>query len=652
MRYDISYEITSLVFLICIAVHFYSKKSYPSSLNNMFGLYLSCCMADIVLDIIGVGLIADAELVPLWLNYAVNIGYYLMQMLMPYLMFSYVLILTERMAAMRLKRRFMTALPFLVIAVVIITTPFTRLIFYYDENLVYTYGDISWITYVFSTGYVIATDAIIIIDRQKLTRRHLITLLSFTVISFIAITIQFFNHRLLVTGVAMTACLMILYLTLQNSRHITDGLTEMLDKNSFDLYIREQMLLRSSRSYIVIVGLCSIRVLELTLGVYLTEKLIKHLCAHVNELSESNPTFRINDEQVAIVLSGKDSARVLAGCLHNSVNCSHNLDGMEISVSGSVAYMQTPCQRYSHSDVLHIIQRMTDIIRKCADNRLICFDESAIEQLRREESIIHAMRESVDDPSKPGLQVWLQPMFSPGNGRFMSAEALLRFTHPTLGSISPEEFIPLAESNAILPELGEFVLRRVCEYERDYSLSRMLKNISINISEAELLNEGIARRTMGIIEEFAIDKSFICLEVMETIDTDSYPAIHRHINEISSSGVSFLLDDFGCGYANFDSIMSLPFACVKLDKSILNATENSPRAQVVLKVMINMIHDIDMLVIAEGAENREQVALLESMGVDLIQGYYFAHAMPIAQCVEFLKSAEATSRERALSACH
>ena len=257
-------------------------------------------------------------------------------------------------------------------------------------------------------------------------------------------------------------------------------------------------------------------------------------------------------------------------------------------------------------------------------------------RLRVEEALQHAL-------DRDELSVCFQPRIDVRSGRACGAEALLRWTSFELGSVSPGEFIPVAEETGLIVPIGEWVLETVCRQARAFETAIPGRvRYSINVSGRQFLEPDLAGRLAGIVANADIDPNLLEIEVTETVAIRRPAEAKRVLGQLREAGIEAALDDFGTGYSSLSMLLELPLDCLKLDRSIVQGIHRNPDAASVAQAMILMAHSLGLRVVAEGVEESAQLDLLASLDCDEAQGFLFAPALPP---VEFIALANRMSRD-------
>ncbi len=235
--------------------------------------------------------------------------------------------------------------------------------------------------------------------------------------------------------------------------------------------------------------------------------------------------------------------------------------------------------------------------------------------------------------------VYYQPQINISSKRVSGTEALLRWSNPALGDISPAEFIPLAEQTGIIVQLGEFVLHRAirdtAEWQQKYDANL---TVSVNLSPRQFRDPNLINYIEETIKKHLSSGRSLELEITEGVLMRGYRYIDDALKRLKALGVNIAMDDFGTGYSSLSYLRKFPFDILKIDKSFIdNVAHKSPDLTLV-KATIAMAHGLNLAVVAEGVETAEQLTLLEMLGCDYAQGYFFSKPIPFAAMDKFLQA--------------
>lgn len=234
------------------------------------------------------------------------------------------------------------------------------------------------------------------------------------------------------------------------------------------------------------------------------------------------------------------------------------------------------------------------------------------------------------------FEVHYQPIIDKEKGCVVSGEALVRWNHPRFGLLLPGRFIPSAEQDGAIHALGDFVLREACEQSKRWkNEGHPFYKVTINISLAQLSDMKFPGRVKQILAETGVNPRDLELEITESmamIDPDSTKMI---INELKDVGMRIVLDDFGAGYSSLNHLRNFPIDGLKIDGQFIRHSLLSDRDTKIMHSIILLAKALDLQVVAEGVETKEQLDLLTEMECNQLQGYYFTHPLPSREYEEW-----------------
>ncbi|GIE34404.1 hypothetical protein Ait01nite_074490 [Actinoplanes italicus] len=264
---------------------------------------------------------------------------------------------------------------------------------------------------------------------------------------------------------------------------------------------------------------------------------------------------------------------------------------------------------------------------KAAGGQLVEYTPELDERAEAAERLGADLRHSLDDGD---FQVHYQPIVDLRDGRTVAVEALVRWTHPVRGPVSPAAFIPIAEDNGLICELGEWIMRTSCRQLatwRETTGDRAPRYISVNVSPRQLSEPGFPDVVMSILAETGISPSDLLIEVTETAifgggtATEAVETLHR-------SGIRIALDDFGTGHSSLGLLRTVPVDVIKVDKSFVDEITEPGRRAVIVDALIHVCRGLDLRAVAEGVETAEQADYLRDLGYQYAQGYHFGRPAP------------------------
>jgi diguanylate cyclase (GGDEF)-like protein len=245
-----------------------------------------------------------------------------------------------------------------------------------------------------------------------------------------------------------------------------------------------------------------------------------------------------------------------------------------------------------------------------------------------------ALRQAVAEGS---LRLHYQPMVRFDDRTPMGLEALLRWTHPELGKVSPAEIIPVAESTGLIAPMGEWILHAACAQVRAWrDAGRQPLPVSVNVSPRQFALSDLRRQVSEALRANRLEPHWLELEITESAVLGDDQDVPATLRDLRAMGVRVALDDFGTGYSALGYLTRLPIDTLKMDRSFVRDVDSDPSASGVVRAVVGMAHSLGMRVVAEGVDADEQARALQSLGCDVLQGFLISGALPPDEVVRFL----------------
>jgi EAL domain-containing protein (putative c-di-GMP-specific phosphodiesterase class I) len=248
------------------------------------------------------------------------------------------------------------------------------------------------------------------------------------------------------------------------------------------------------------------------------------------------------------------------------------------------------------------------------------------------------------------LTLNFQPIVDTANRRHRGAEVLLRWNHPERGAISPVEFIPLAEADGQIVEIGDWVLEQACRYWSAWREKGIDPGfLAINISRIQFRRR-LSARLAELMSIYGVPPEALELEITESVLLDDHTQVADELNNLRAVGVTLSLDDFGTGYSSLSYLKRFRFDVLKIDRSFIAGLPDGPDDILLVKAILAMAKGFGLKVVAEGVETQEQLSFVAAQGCDLAQGYLLSRPMPDEAYLAYLKDLQGGFEPLRLSA--
>ncbi|SDN05602.1 putative bifunctional diguanylate cyclase/phosphodiesterase [Vreelandella arcis] len=313
-----------------------------------------------------------------------------------------------------------------------------------------------------------------------------------------------------------------------------------------------------------------------------------------------------------------------------------DLDKSLISLSLAVGEVSYP----DHGDSAQLLLRRADIALDSARHHQDAhqrYVEGQDERHLRQLTLIHDLRDAVSNN-----ELWMayQPKIATHNGQVCQFEALMRWRHPSLGFVPPDEFISLAERSGNIRQLSQWMLEHVTAQLHEWQQQGHRVSVAVNLSASDVTDAELPRQLAELLARYHLAADQVSLEVTESAVMQDIEAATRTLNELSRLGMSIAIDDYGTGYSSLAQIKRLPVNELKIDKSFVLKIDTQEDDLTIVRSTIEMGHSLGLSIVAEGVENAASASLLNRLGCDYLQGYWFAKPMPSDDVLSWLDAVE------------
>ncbi len=284
------------------------------------------------------------------------------------------------------------------------------------------------------------------------------------------------------------------------------------------------------------------------------------------------------------------------------------------------------------SDVDDIISKVSlahSMSKNKKDSVIWDYDHRYKQQVLEMTTIINKMDMAIANRE---FCAYLQPKFSLSDNSLIGAEALVRWIEADGNIIAPNNFIPIFESNGFVVELDKFILESICQLLLRWQVKGLKPiPIAVNFSRLHLANDSFVADIKQIVDRHRLSHSLIEVELTETTILENEQVLKRVIDDLHAANFTISIDDFGAGYSSLGLLKAFKMDTIKLDRSFIIYDDENNRGELVIDGIVKLAHSLNMKIVAEGIEEREQAEFLKSIGCEAAQGYYFAKPMPIEE---------------------
>ncbi|MTI44655.1 PAS domain S-box-containing protein/diguanylate cyclase (GGDEF)-like protein [Roseibium hamelinense] len=368
-------------------------------------------------------------------------------------------------------------------------------------------------------------------------------------------------------------------------------------------------------------------------------------------LPQGQTMARLSGDEFAVILTEIQDEwsveSVASAILKNLANVVTMDNADDFYVTGSIGIAVSPSDGNSIEALLRHVDMAMYQAKSEGGNTFSFFSKRLDRKTNRAIKLETALRRAIAEET---IELHFQPIHDFQTGSIASCEVLARWSHPELGRVPPDEFIPIAEESGLIVPLGIWILRRSCQTFQSLQRSGFtLPKISVNISPRQCREAGFADTVAYILDETGMTPDCLQLEITESVMFDNRridPA--EVLTDLKNLGIHLSLDDFGTGFSSLSYLKQLPIDTLKIDRSFIKDIENDADDRALVSAIISMASSLDIQVVSEGAENAAQCEILTKMGCRLIQGYHISRPMAEADFRSYLRADVASEHAQAV----
>jgi len=386
----------------------------------------------------------------------------------------------------------------------------------------------------------------------------------------------------------------------------------------------------SSVSALLLLDLDRFKVINDTRGHHSGDALLREVAERIVSTIRANDfAARIGGDEFAIILNDvENEGAINSRCVQilRAINEPYSISGTDQVIGASIGVSIIPTDGEDYDELL----RLSDLAMyqaKASGRNCHCFFSETMNQIAQADAKLeNELREALQFDQ---FALHYQPIVDTNTLKYVGLEALLRWEHPVQGLLMPASFIRVAEDTGLMDDIGKWVIKEVC---RQISVSEkegvILPRVALNISPRQFQNQDVGAEIFENIERYGIDHSRIAIEITEELLFDNSGRAGKMLDKLCESGIGISIDDFGTGYSSLQYLRDLPATCLKIDRTFIARIEKSAADRAIIGTISHLAHALGMKVIAEGVENKSQLALLKASGCDEVQG--FDIAMPLS----------------------
>lgn len=468
--------------------------------------------------------------------------------------------------------------------------------------------------------------------RRTTEKKVICSLFTFALLAEVGFISEFLSPDVLSPNLFTAFGLLFIQLLTNRAEDYIDAVTEIPNDRAFKKFF-EVNLKTAQYSSVYIIYVENTRLLNLTIGHAKVNEILKQIGSYLENITNKN-VFYIDSSTYAIFPRLTPSSKdVFFSGINKRFGMPWDVDGADFLISIKTLEIKIP----KDADSCDKIYAYADYLKseKTTSGQLQYASHAQLKDNSRTLIVENCIKKAIEND---GFCMYYQPIYSVNDKKIVSAEALIRLIDPEYGLISPAEFIPIAERNGSIIQIGKCVLKMVFDFIKRNNIESMgLDYIEVNLSVIQCMQKNLADIIMSLAVDNNVNSKNINLEITETAAAERPVMLMHNMQLLVDNEYTFSLDDFGTGYSNISSMVDMPLMIIKFDKSIIDRASETEEGRILIESLAAMVKKMGKKIVAEGIETKEQLDQMEQLGIDYIQGYYFSRPLPEEEFLEYVR---------------
>lgn len=637
----LKFQIAATVILLIVEIIYFFRPKLNLLSNKIFSVLMISSAAYLLFDYATVFALVYYDFIPEWVVKFTHQGFIVFLDIALSCIYLYLNVLNRNQKRFSKNKTIFISLLYLLCLLTIIFAPIQ---YYIEEDGIYSYGLMVNCVYLIIILYSFLTiyESIRTLKKSKHKRQQKYTLFTMGIWLGFGIT-QIFLPKLLISSVGIAAMILLMFLSLENPSEYIDKETSSFNYSALKSVLSEYTN-KEQPFAIINVDLEDIPIIENHFGNdILTETLIE--IKTFIEKTFHVKTYRLERTSLSFILNEKQISRLdkYLEILCDRFTLTWNLKNTSIHLNAHADVVCCPTDFPFDGKISDLIDFVENCHNYTEDSGFLHrIDDTAKNNRNRKFKIIQIISDAIEND---GIEMFYQPIYNLKEKKYTNAEALVRLKdNHSIGFISPEEFIPIAEQNGLIMQLSNLIFNKVFKFMNEQKFyEKSIQHIEVNLSGLQSVDADLPRLMKNLMEKYNINPESVNLEITESIAITSGYMLKKNMDELKKYGCTFSMDDFGTGYSNLSQIAKVDFELIKIDKSLLwpcfeKNNKDIEKSRILLENMIEMILKMGRKIVVEGIETKEQYDYLATLGITFAQGFYFSKPLQEKNFIDFIIS--------------
>ncbi len=630
------FDIAAVILDIMLLIQFYATKQVKTKSRRTFAILLFTGMSAAILDLATIYPLTHADTFPLALNHLINAVFLMFTNLVVPIFTYYFIVTIDEHTVTEFPKRWWYFLPSFTSLILTATSPFTGLVYYFDENLQYRHGLGVIILYASTILYISIIVGLLIKNRRVIPNNQFAAMTIYIVFSILAIAIQASFPSLLVQMFAFSLALNMGFNLIQRPFDQVNYVTGVFNNKAMVMDITNKTAARR-KCMVYSVKLEDFDAIDNIFGTTYGNMVLREITSFFRSVKGNAAMYQAHRNHFVFCVENKEEmalAEATARRIHKRFDEPFVVKGDNAWVKAVIFEMRCPDVFSNAKNIIDVIEYLHTCERPFVNDNINIAGFNLIEKIDRTNHMKAIVERAI---SKEEFIVHYRPVYSIKEKKCLSAQVEMRLFNEDYGFIDSEEIMTVAEQSGKMTRISEIIFEEVCRFISEKKPQQHgLQNIEFCLSMAHLMLSDCMRKFYSLLEKYEIPYDYIHFRITESTIDSSHQKIHEIMNKMSEKNIKFTLDDYGSNRTSTSKITSLPFTGVKLDKWLVHAAGGSEKVLKMLVHTANVMWDMGMDVVADGADTEDDISLLESIGIDLVQGSYFSGAVSSGELLGLL----------------
>ncbi|MBQ9589024.1 MAG: EAL domain-containing protein [Butyrivibrio sp.] len=638
-------EVGSITFnlaaiIISVTCVFYSIIM-KSRLRTRERLFIALCSIVAIDSIVGiVGEVADATIfsynIRLILEQIIQFVYFFTHFAIAPIFALYIILVCNVSFRFSKRARCIVSLPFVLMELMVVVTPFFNIVYTIDENIGFHRGIGVYIAYAVSGFYILFAIVALFIYWNSLNNVKRVAIIYFTTLVLLGTIVQMLFFEIRCELMAEAIGFMGLMMMLENDDDRIDISTKALNRNAFMQDASTYFKYKRS-FYTICVRITNAEMYRKIAGYEEFEKILNEVAFYLESMDDKYSLYRMGMDTFILLCpeAKKEQADGIADRIYNRFK---NEWRYKDSIVILKALILEACSPDRFESVDHLLLLSDGAIDMEVDHVLRCVELNFL--LRRAE-VENAVKRGIQEEN---FRIYFKPVYTKTDLAICGAEAYLQLKDKELGSIKQEEFLPIAEQTGMIDKLGWFMIEQVLYFLGGGIVDEMgLEFISVNLSSVQIVKTDFVEKVKALWEKYGVSPNRIVFDISESAAASDYNVLNSIMQRLSEYGVRFFMDEYGTGFFTMQSAASFIFEGVKIDAGLLKQAAKMPQSKIILENRIRMIGQMGKKIVFIGVDDQESMDIIESLKFDYLEGEFFS--LPVSKN-EFIAILRATEMAR------